>query len=369
MKRLPVILIFIAIFVLLQSCAFVPARRQAVTLDDIIAKLDGQFDEQTSRTIPGAAILFIRNGEVYYRGVFGYKDIESGTRMKSDTVFRVASISKSITALGAMLLVENGLMGLDDSPRTFLEPNGTSRTISGRTIPDHVWGGGMTLFPVINPESSTIRQLLSHTTDGHFAYNNNNYVLLQIIIEEITGQSFCEFTRTNVFEPMNMRSSSFDWNDPALETRMATGYAARHDGSLRAEVVFPRTGENMARGGMSSTIDDLAKVIIEMIRTYNSEENGFILSRHSISRMLTPRAVIGRDHLSQTSMSLGFFARENLADGKVTFYHTGGFSSWISIFEFCPASGDGFIVLTNGGRGRELAEPLRSKWHEYLAGR
>jgi CubicO group peptidase (beta-lactamase class C family) len=369
MNRFLAFFIFIAIFTQFQSCSSAPGRQQTVDLDDIIAKFDQQFDEEVGRTIPGAAILFVRNGEIYYRGAFGYRDIETHTRMTTDTVFRIASISKSIAALGAMKLVEDGLIGLDVSLRPFIDPNDISRTVSGRIIPDSVWGGPMVLTPIINPETVTFRQLLSHTTGGSFLYNNSGYVLLQIMMEEITGQRFDEFMRVNVFEPLNMQGSSFDWNDPALEARIAKGYAVRADGSLREDVMFPRTMENMARGSMSSTIGDLAIVITEMMKAYNGEENNFILSRDSILLITKPEASIGSGTSVELNMGLGFFARKNLANERLTLYHTGGFAGWTSLYEISLDTRDGFVALANGGRGIELIVPIRDEWYIYLDGK
>jgi CubicO group peptidase (beta-lactamase class C family) len=93
---------FIFLLVLVfQSCAIVSIK-ETNTLESIVSQLDDKFNKSVGKNIPGAVIIFIKNGEIYYQQAFGYKDKENDVIMTEDANFQVASISKYFCALGIM---------------------------------------------------------------------------------------------------------------------------------------------------------------------------------------------------------------------------------------------------------------------------
>lgn len=86
------------------------------SVEDFIYSLDTKTSDFLKRyDIPGASISLIENGEIKWTGAFGYADIETKKETDENTVYQVASISKSVTAIGIMILVERGKINLDDS--------------------------------------------------------------------------------------------------------------------------------------------------------------------------------------------------------------------------------------------------------------
>jgi CubicO group peptidase (beta-lactamase class C family) len=83
------------------------------SLDDIIINCETQLPEIVGKNIPGAVIVFIKDGEIYYSKAFGYKNISSKDIMTTDTIFQAASISKTISAIGVMKLVEEKKIEID----------------------------------------------------------------------------------------------------------------------------------------------------------------------------------------------------------------------------------------------------------------
>ena len=338
-KKIITFFIFAAVLVQFQACT---AVQRTVELRDIISSLDKQFDEEIGNTIPGAVILFIRDGEVYYKNAFGYKDLESRTRMTTDTVFRVASVSKTIAAFRVMRLVEDGTISLDD-----LVDNYLTRSRFPPSIHDI---GGL-----------TFRRLLSHTvgTRPHFYYQDINYNVLQLEIMLRTRTFLAEYVSENIFEPLNMTSSFYDESlIPAA--RLATSY--------NSELGFPPrfflSEAWNAAGGLYTTAGDLANLIIEIMRSYRGEENNFIVTRDTLLSMLTPH---GQSLMvNGLSTGLGFFITER-DNGIVTYSHGGVLPGWRAHYEFSLDTGDGIVILTNGDNGGiELIQPLLNRWIRSL---
>ncbi|MDR0511659.1 MAG: beta-lactamase family protein [Treponema sp.] len=343
-KRIKKVIPFFVLFIVLvqfQSCTG-RSVQEPLELRDIISTLDKYFDEEIGNTIPGAVILFIKDGEVYYKNAFGYKDLESRTRMTTDTVFRVASVSKTVAALRVMRLVEDGTISLDELVDNYLTRQ--------RFTPSMHDIGGL-----------TFRRLLSHTagTRPHFYYQDLNYNVLQLEITLRNRTFLAEYVSENIFEPLNMTSSFYDVNLIPPE-RLATSY----NNELGFPPRFFLSSAWDAAGGLYTTAGDLANLIIGMIRTYRGEENNFVVTRDTLVSMLTPHG-----HslmIDGLSTGLGFFIMER-DNGIVTYSHGGILPGWRAHYEFSLDTGDGIIILTNGDNGGiNVIQPLLNKWIQSL---
>jgi len=343
-KKTITFFLFAAVLLLFQSCAERSAREPLV-LRDIISSLDERFDQGIANTIPGAVILFIQDGEVYYKNAFGYKDLETRARMTTDTVFRVASISKTVAALRAMRLVEDGTITLDDRVDNYL---------TRQRVPPGIHNvGGL-----------TFRRLMSHTlgTRDHFHYQDLNYNILQLEIMLITRTILSEYVSENIFPRLNMINSFYDVSF-IPEGRLATAY----NNDLNFPPNFFLSPAWDAAGGLYSTAGDLASLIIEMIKSYRGQANNLIVERDSLVEMLTPH---GRSLMFEgLSTGLGFFVNER-DNEVVTYSHGGVMPGWRAHYEFNLDTGDGIIILANGDNGGiMLIEPLLSRWIEYQEGK
>jgi CubicO group peptidase (beta-lactamase class C family) len=385
MKRFMAFFTFVVFFVTFQSCSgqALPEKEPGV-LDTIISRFDRQFDERIGVSIPGAVIVFIKDGEVYYKQAFGYKDLETQTRMTADTVFQAASLSKPISALGIMRLVEEGLISLDDPVEKYLtrwripDSEFNSQGVTFRSLLCHAAGIIDTgEYPPLFPPGvrlPSIEQYLSGYPYARtkavlaiepgtvFAYLNSGYSILQLAIEEITGKSFSEYMRANVLQPMDMINSSFIY-DPVLRTRLATPY---HTVALEAPLSLI---VEEAAYGLYTTAGDLANFIVELMKCYKGEENNFILNRSTLSLMLSPQTskfTTRRSWLPHFSMALGFFVN-HLSNGAVTHAHSGRLRGWRTHYEFNLETGNGVIILTNGDMGHgALISLLVPEWQRYI---
>jgi CubicO group peptidase (beta-lactamase class C family) len=379
------------IAILFLSCSIISIK-ETNSLESIIFQLDEQFNNKAGEKIPGAVIVFIKDGNIFYQQAFGYKDKENEVIMTLDTIFQVASISKSICALGVMKLYEEGLAALDEPVENYLsrwqipETKYQTRGITIRRLLSHTAGTsvhGYAGYPPAIGLPSVEQSLLGNPNSEYrkhhktpvalkrkpgqkWKYSGGGYTILQLATEEITGQKFSDYMDTNVLKMLGMGNSSFVYN-PQMITNLATPYSS----SLKPVPNFLFIEE--AAAGLYTTAEDLANMIVELIKCYHGEDNNFVISRETLNMMLIPEAEMGMMQkmmmgqlVKNLNMGLGLFIAD-LGNGKITYGHGGNNQGWTSHFEFCPETKDGLIILTNGNVANfKLIEPLKKAWYKYL---
>ena len=303
------------------------------------ARLD-QIDELLeenvkSRNIPGAVALIVRNGKIVYYKSFGYSDVEKKTALKKDDIFRIASQSKAITSLAVMMLWEEGKFLLDDRVSKYIPEFGNPKVIKSFNKDDSTF----TTEPAAR--EITIRHLLTHSSgidysvigsaefkaiyakagipsgignEGdllgnkmkllgtmplkhhpgeRFTYGLNTDVL-GYLVEIWSGQSFDEFLKTRIFDPLGMKDTYF-----YLPKNRQSRLVALHDnkdgklykmksGAFDAlDPNYPNLQGTYFSGGagLSSTVEDYAKFLQLFLN--NGELNGTrLLSRKTVELML-----------------------------------------------------------------------------------
>ncbi len=207
------------------------------------------------------SVLIALDNEILYQNGFGYCDSEQTLEIKSTTSFYLCSVSKQFTAMGIMLLKKNGKLTYNDKISKFFPnlpdfANGiTIKHLLTHTsgIPDYlnlIYKPGITnqdaLDLVMNLDS------LDFTPEENYSYSNSGYVLLSLIIEEVSKMTYAEFLDDNIFEPLSMTSTlAYEVTTPKIKNR-AIGYAP--PGNLN-DYDLLTTGD----GGIFSTVEDLYK--------------------------------------------------------------------------------------------------------------
>ena len=190
-----------------------------------------------------------------------------------------------------------------------------------------------------------------------YVYSNSGYGLLQLLIEDISGQSFCDYMRQFVLEPLGMNSSGFEHPIPT------DAFATPYDEEGNAIPIYHLVAK--AAGGMNSTIDDLARFTCAEMRGPAGEPAGrAALTKESVALMHTP--------IMYAESEMGFDFHTGLGhlicdiDGLTNVHHTGGFAGWRSVMSFNPSRGDGFVALINSDGGNPLWMQLIRDWGESL---
>src|SRR6184192_4251893 len=170
---------------------------------------------------PGLAVLVRKNGRTIYQRGFGVRDLQSRAPITPQTDFRLASCTKQFTAMAIMLLVHDGKLRYDTRlTDVFPDFPAYGKQITIRNLLNHT--GGLPDYEELMEQSPTrwsetqqitdaeVLALLKSTTHGKFApgaswsYSNSGYVVLGLIVAQVSGQSFPDFLQARIFQPLKM---------------------------------------------------------------------------------------------------------------------------------------------------------------------
>jgi CubicO group peptidase (beta-lactamase class C family) len=212
------------------------------------------------------AVLVARNQQILLKKGYGLANREYGIANTPQTVFRIGSMTKPFTAIAVMQQVENGKLRLSDTVSRYLPdfPNGERITIhhllsntSGIEdfIPMPEYARQMTCPLPTDALIALFRDCpLRFEPGAEYGYSNSNWVLLGVILEQITGQRYADLIHERIFRPAGMTASGYHWTAPLIKPR-AQGYVDTGSGVLNAEPVHEDA--MYAAGALYSTVEDL----------------------------------------------------------------------------------------------------------------
>ena len=296
-------------------------------------------DSVSEGEIPGAVVFVARRGKVVLHRAFGWKDVSHSLPMERDTLFRMASNSKAVTAAGILLLVEDGDVSLDQNVGEYLpafDRDGWA-DVTVRHLLTHTSGleiKSLFIKPLLKQshDQPGDRNLVTEvnrfassppTSVGEkYAYNNAGYNMLAAMIQHMTG-SYREHLRSRIYRPLKMKDSC-NHESEADRQRMATVLQRQASGTWREgwtpqsspDYPFPR-----GSGGMVSTASDYAK-FCQMLLNGGTYQNKRILRKSSVDQATkSQRAEIA------AAKSYGLGWKTNETDG--TFSHSGSDGTYV----------------------------------------
>ena len=233
----------------------------AVEADALMQKYDGHG--------PGASLLVLKNGVPLVRRGYGLANLEKNTAASPATDYRLASMSKQLTAAAILLLAEDGRLHLDDPVRTWLPTlPATDSDVTLRHLLTH--SGGLIDYEDLITADTTeqlndndVLRMLSATSKTYFApgaayrYSNSGYVLLGLVIEKASGQSLPAFLQQRIFAPLGMSHTLMYVRGGRDVPNRAYGYSEANGHWTRTDQDI--TSATRGDGGIYSSIDDLAK--------------------------------------------------------------------------------------------------------------
>lgn len=242
------------------------AAQNAVTPDAI----DRVFRAYDVSDAPGCAVGVDRVGEPLLLRAYGVAELEHGAPNRPDTRFESGSVSKQFTAAAVVLLALDGELSLDDDIRTYfpeIPDYGTPITI--RHLLNHTsglrdWGSvaGIEGWPRTTRahdhrhvlEIIARQQALNYAPGAYYSYTNSGYNLLAMLVERVSGETFADFSRTRIFEPLGLDAT--EWRDDfrRLVPGRAAAYAPIGGGGFRLDMPFEHVHGN---GGLITTVEDL----------------------------------------------------------------------------------------------------------------
>ncbi len=235
---------------------------------DAAAQVDALFSTFTSGDSPGAAVVVVEKGEIVHAGGYGYTDLERRTPITSQTAFRLASVSKQFAAMAIMIMAENGQLAYDDQLVQYLpELERFGDDITLRHLLTHT-GGLPDYYDALTeavgdsmPTTEDAMEFLAGWGEPLFAagdryeYSNPGYEMLALVVERVSGQTFGEYLRHHVFEPLGMNDTVVrDDSEPEIHNR-AYGYSRQEDSFILND--DDALNHIIGSGGIYSTVEDL----------------------------------------------------------------------------------------------------------------
>ena len=384
-------LLILLTIIFLQSCSEKPTsdstfymikKVEASLIDRVYIEGDSTWtikERMEYYGVPGVSIAVINNGKIEWTKSYGIINKESKSPVTEKTLFQSASISKPVTAYGALTLVDQNKAVIDEDINTFLKswkiPDNEftqEKKVTIKNLLNHSAGITVHGFLGYSPDLPvpTLVEVLNGTSPANsdpsvvdkvpeesFRYSGGGYNIVQQMMIDVEGKPFPEIMNELVLQPLKMDNSSY--NQPLTNEQLtiaATGYLP--DGSM---VKGKRhTYPEMAPAGLWTTAEDLAKFAINIQETLKDKSNEG-LSKDMTTKMLTP--------FVEEFIGLGVFI-DKLGD-EIYFGHGGwneGFSSELVAHK---NKGYGVVVLTNSNHPNFISELIRSvaltyEWDNYV---
>ena len=373
----PVALLLLA--TLIAGCASTaPSKNVIKRLDgSTIAaqELTSRIEEVTKKAnVHGLAITIFNDREIVYSRAFGVKNTETGEPLRMDTVFYGASLSKAVSAVLFMKLVEDGILDLDTPLVSYLEQPVSTLTASR----EKAWHEDLTaLKDDVLHKKITARMSLSHTTGfanwrwnepdqklrvnfepgSRYSYSGEGMTFLQVILEKRTKKPLEEWMKEKIFEPYGMATSSYTW-----QPRFEENYCHGHD---EKGEVLEKDKDNAARAPstLETTPDDYARFLHAVLNRKGLQESSWNemfspqirLRSRSQFGPLAAQTTTDNDDI-ELSYGLGW-GLLNTPHGWGAFKegHGDGFEHYTIIF---PKTGMGVMLLSNSANGESAFKEL-----------
>lgn len=314
-------------------------------------KIDENFKRYYSRHQFNGAVLVAEKGKIIYKNSFGFANFQNEVKVTDSTEFHLASVSKQFTAMGIMILHDEGKLKFDDPISKYL-PGIPYNNVTIRHLLNHTSGIQNIVNYVPNFlmywDSCAIASTkdltaifakqnlpLRHTPGKRFSYNNTGYILLASIIEHVSGMSYRKFIEQKIFAPLGMHYSQvFDWNDQEKIKNRAIGYGPY-------------------RGGHSVDDDDIRNGMVGEKGVYSS-----IIDMYKWDQALYTEVLVKKKTLEEAfkyavltngnKINYGFGWRKSRDDEDIVYHfgHWRGFNTCIIRF---TDDKNTIIILTNTG--------------------
>ncbi|WP_067032198.1 serine hydrolase domain-containing protein [Allomuricauda sp. CP2A] len=326
--------------------AFLSLGCVSAQIENKIAQIDSLFLDWNRPNHPGGSIMVMQGDEMVFSKAYGLASMEYLVPNTTGTRFNVASVSKQFSALGIVLLHLQGKLSVDDTIDAYIDglPDfGNKITI--RHMLHHTSGlrSLHALFALAGWRNDDVRtnadldriiaqqQDLNFEPGSEYMYCNTGYMFLANIIEKVTGKSFVEYMKGDVFEPLGMHDTYVEAQYDRIVPNNATSYDATEDGFVRAVEYWGYVGS----GNIHTTTADLAKYLKNYYEPSSGWEKAF--------EMMQTADPLNDGNVNQYAFGVvvdDLYGMKRIGHGG----SIGGYRSNISVF---PEKQTCIVVLTN----------------------
>ena len=324
------------------------AHAQATPRQDTVVRVDSIFSRFTTTT-PGCAVGVSRHGRTVLARAYGMSNLEYDVPLTPESIIEAGSVSKQFTAAAILLLAQQGKLSIDDQVRKHipeLPDYGAPLTIRhmlnhtsglrdwGTVAAVEGWPRGSRVHTHEHVLDIVTRQRTVNFRPGsEYLYSNTGYNLLAIIVQRVSGRSFADFTRTEIFEPLGMTRTSWRDDYTRIVKGRATAYAPTRTG-FRLNMPFENVHGN---GGLLTTVEDL-------LRWNTNFDGGHVGGPALLREQVRPgRLTSGREIEYAAGLSITRYR------GVPEVSHSGATAGYRSFLTRYPDQGLAVAVLCNHG--------------------
>ena len=346
-------------------------------LQDFDAYVEGvrkQFD------VPGIAVAIVKDGKVVLERGYGVRELGKPAPVEAGTLFAIASITKAFTAASLSMLADDGKLSLDDRvidhlPWFQMSDPYVTREMRLRDLLAHRSGlglgaGDLLYWPGTDYSTEEVARRLRHVPltgsfRGQYAYDNILYGVAQLVIEQVSGQSYGQFLQARILAPLGMDDTRFNSDALRADDNVATGHAKADFKYLQPA---PRMtwGNVSGAGGIYSSVHDMAQwmrvqldggVVAPATGAGGAEQRLFSAARQKAMWSIVTPIPIAEPTVPQLLPAkpnfLGYGEGWQLSDyrGRKLVWHTGGWPGMVSRLTLVPEHKLGVIVLTSAEVG------------------
>lgn len=380
--------------VLLVALALPSAAATAQANDRFASLLEQQMPELLQRFgVPGSVVARISDGDVAWTKAYGLADVATAAPMRPDMVFEFGSNGKVITAWAVMRLVEQGKVDLDAPANRYLKrwqiqsEDFDAGEVTVRRLLTHSSGLSIHGYLDNSPRRVSLPSLeqavaglhpleglVEWLESGHpslgrlelvqqpgsgYKYSGGGYALLQMLIEDVSGETFDDFVQREITDPLGAHptgASSLRWVwTPELEANSPTPYGNEGQPLEHRQLAIHGIGSEIG------TVADFARFIAATVAGPDGEPPGRgVLTPATIRLMITPDGENGRQH--------GLAYGTGAINGNRTVSHSGANTGWMAYFILDTVRREGFVVATPSSRATNFHLTLLNLWLDAVYG-
>src|SRR4051812_43573324 len=350
---------------------FTDAQRRA-KLEAAFPEIDRIFQQFTEQAhVPGASWGIVVDGDLAHSGVAGLRDVASKAPVERDTVFRIASMTKSFTAMAILKLRDDGKLSLDDPAERYVPelanlvyPSSDSPKITIRHLLSHAEG-----FPEDNPWgdrqlADTDAQLsdmlrrgipFSNAPGLVYEYSNLGFAILGRIVTNVSKVPYTEYVNANILQPLGMGSTTLE---PATVAKGRLVHGYRWENERWKDEPLLANGSFGSMGGMLTSVRDLSRYVAMFLSAWPPHDGPETapIKRASLREMqhlwspaglsVTRDRTTGSIQATSGGYAYGLRVGQNCAF-KTIVSHTGGLPGFGSIMIWLPDYGVGLVAFGN----------------------
>ncbi|HSB27441.1 MAG TPA: serine hydrolase domain-containing protein [Pyrinomonadaceae bacterium] len=329
---------------------------------ELVTALRKRVDELVAADLFSGAVLVAKDGKTVFAQAYGLADREKKTPNTLKTRFRLGSMNKMFTAVATLQLVQNGKLDLKAPLGNYLTDYPNKDVASKVTIEQmlsHTGGTGDIFGPEFDKNRLELKTLadyvklygnrgLEFAPGSQWKYSNYGFLLLGVIVERVSGQSYYDYVRDHIFKPAGMIATASEPEEQLVVDR-SIGYMRSDAGGWQPNTdTLPYRGTSA--GGGYSTVEDLMKFATAL------ETNKLLNAQYT--EMLTTGKV---DTTFGGKYAFGF--QEATVNGTRCFGHGGGAPGMNGELKICPAAGYVVAVLAN------LDPPAATRVADFITNR